>query len=207
MAKPTDILTEAEATAALNAADLGANTTQLTIAVSAVSEAIDAACGPVVARTVTEVHAGGARSIWLYHAPVRSIASVTEFDGNTQTALTDESAFGTLGGTTGFALDPSGHRIERRSGGWATSFPAGQVQVVYQAGRFATTADVSAKFKQAAANILRRVWKREGSAWAFSPDFYANADETVAQAGFFRAVQPMIDEWLWDERRITVAIA
>ena len=59
-----------------------------------------------------------------------------------------------------------------------------------------------------ARNILRRVWKREGSAWAYSPDFYANTDESTAVSGgaFFRAVQPMIDEWLWDERR-TPAVA
>ena len=206
MVELTDILTEPEAATALNVSDIIADTAQLAMAVSAVSGAIDAACGPVVARKVTEIHAGGSRSIWPHQAPVLSVTSIAEFDGTIETVLTDESAFGTVGGTSGFTLDPSGHRIERRSGGSSSTFPAGAVQVVYEAGRFATTVDVSAKFKQAAANILRRVWKREGSAWAFSPDFYANAEESVSQAGFFRAVQPMIDEWLWDERQGTQSV-
>lgn len=202
MAELTDILTGPEAQQAVNST--AAVTAELERAVSATSQAIDAACGPVVARSVTEVHPGGHGTIWLFEPPARSITSVTEFDGTTQTVLTDESAFGTVGGRLGFVLSPSGYAIDRRSGGRPSTFGHGQVQVVYSAGRFADTASVSPKFKQAAANILRRLWKREGSSWAYSPDYYANTDETAAQAGFFRAVQPMIDEWLWDERRAPV---
>ena len=200
MAQLTDILTEAEAQAAINVTDAGVHATELALAVSAVSQAIDAACGPVVAREVTEVHDGGSSAIWPYESPVLSVTSITEFDGTTSTVLTDESAFGTVHTATGFMLS-NGYRIDRRSGGYVYRFGPGQVQVVYQAGRFATTEDVSARFKYAAAAILRRLWKREGSAWAFTPDFYSNSDEQTAGSSFFRAVVPMIDELLPDERK------
>lgn len=195
-----DILTEGEAQAAINTADAGSHADELGLAVSAVSQAIDAACGPVVAREVTEVHDGGARAIWPYDAPILSVTSVTEFDGTTSTVLTNESTFGTVGGASGFMLSDA-YRIDRRSGGKAYCFGSGQVQVVYLAGRFATTEDVSARFKYAAASILRRLWKREGSGWAYSPNFYENTDEAAATTGssFFRAVEPMIAEFLPDE--------
>ena len=196
----TDILTEHEAQGAINTSDAGANLDDLRLAVSAVSQAIDAACGPVVAREVTEVHTNPGTSIWPYQAPVLSVTSVTEFDGTTSTVLTDESAFGTVGGSTGFVLS-DGYRLDRRSGGGAYRFTTGQVQIVYQAGRYATTADVDARWKYAAGAILRRLWKREGSAWAYSPDFYANTDEQASSAAFFRAVEPMIAELLPDQRK------
>lgn len=200
MADVLDILTEAEGQRAINVTDAGLHATELALAVTAVSQAIDAACGPVVARTVTEVHAGGTSAIWPYQSPVLSVTSVTEFDGTTSTVLTNESVFGTVGGPTGFVLT-GGYRIDRRSGGHLHAFGAGQVQVVYEAGRFASTVTVGARWKYAASAILRRLWKREGSAWAFSPDFYANSDEAAATSSFFRAVEPMIAEFLPDERR------
>ena len=203
MAELTDIISEAEALEAVNASDLGDHNPELMRRVTAVSQAIDAYCGPVVARTVTEVHDGGESSVWLREYPVLTVTTVTEFDGTTQTVLTNESVFGTVGGSVGYVLHSDGSRIERRSGGTAYRFTTGQVQVVYQAGRFATTADVDELFKEAASDILRRVWKREGSAWAYSPDYFANTDEgaAVTGSGFFRAVEPMINEWLWHERR------
>jgi hypothetical protein len=201
MADPLDILTESEAQEAINVADAGSHAGELALAVSAVSQAVDAACGPVVAREVTEVHYGISEAIWPYQAPVLSVTSVTEFDGATSTVLTDESAFGTVATSSGFVLS-DGYRIDRRSGRFV-----GQVQIVYMAGRFATTEDVSARFKYAAAAILRRLWKREGSAWAYTPDFYANTDEAVAGSSFFRAVEPMIAELLPDERRARFVVA
>lgn len=197
-----DILTESEAQQAVNTADAGSHADELRLAVTAVSQAIDAACGPVVARTVTEVHDGGISSIWPYDAPILSVTSVTEFDGSTSTALTNESVFGTVGGATGFVLSDA-YRIDRRSGGRSHYFTHGHVQVVYVAGRYANTAAVEARWKYAAASILRRLWKREGSSWAYSPDFFANTDEAAVTTGasFFRAVDPMIAEFLPDERK------
>ena len=200
----TDILTNAEALAAINAPSLAAGPAgELVTLVSAVSGVIDSYCGPVVAREVTEIHAGGSSTIWPHQAPVLSVTSLTEFDGSTETVLTDESAFGTVGGASGFVLSPDGLSIGRRVSGNAYYFGAGTIEVVYQAGRFASTATVSPKFKAAASGILRRLWKREASSWAYSPDFFANTDEgaAVTGSGFFRAVEPMVAEWLWDERR------
>ena len=199
MAEATDILTFDEALEAIGATNVGDNSLALERMVSAVSQVIDSMCGPVVAREVTEVHEGSVGAVWLFQPPVLSVTSVSEFDGTTTTALTDESAFGTVGGTVGFVLSSDGSRIERRSGGYGYSF-ARQVQVTYQAGRYADTDSVGARWKQAAAAILARMWKREGSAWAYSPDFYANTDEQATSTGFFRAVAPMVDEFLWDEK-------
>lgn len=195
----TDILTEAEANEAVNASDVGAHAAELARAISAVSQVIDAMCGPVVARAVTEVHDGAVSTIWPYQPPVLSVTSVTEFDGTTQTVLDDESAFGTVAGSSGFVLSADGFRITRRSGGSAYRF-ASQVQIVYQAGRYATTDDVGERWKYAAGAILQRLWKREGSAWAYTPDYFTNTDESTVSAGFFRAIAPMVDEFLADQR-------
>ena len=201
MADPVDILDESEALAAINSTDPGDHTGEVAQMVTAVSQVIDAMCGPVVARTVTEVHDGSRATIWPRQAPVLSITSVTEFDGTTQTVLTDESVFGTVGGSSGFILSADGYRIERRSGGSAYRF-ASQVQVVYQAGRYASTTAVDARWKQAAGAIMARLWKRDGSGWAYSPDFYANADESTISSSsmFFRAIAPMVDEFLADQK-------
>jgi hypothetical protein len=202
----TDILSTEEAKQSINVADIGDHATELARRISAVSQAIDSYCGPVVAREVTEIHDGGSRWIWPRQAPVLTVTSLTEFNGSAPQSLIDEGAFATVGTAYGYAVVDDGYRIERRTTGHASTFinRAGSVELVYQAGRFADTASVSAKFKEAAGDILRRVWKREGSAWAYSPTWSANTDEAAAVVGseFFRAVEPMINEWLWDERRL-----
>lgn len=200
MADARDILTEAEALSAVNISDAGDHAEELGRAVTAVSLVIDAACGPVVARTVTEIHAGGMAAITPYQWPVLSITSVTEFDGTTQTVLTNESIFGTAATAGGFLLTPTMNRLERHPG----YLFASRVQLVYQAGRFADTASVDARWKYAASAVLQRLWKREGSAWAYSPDFFANSEEATASGQFFRAVRPMLEELLPDQLRSTV---
>ncbi len=203
MADPIDILTPEEATrAALGVDGAGQHASAIARANTAVSERIDDLCGPVVAREVAEVHDGGHRFIWPRQAPVFEVTSLGEFDGATLTTFVDESAFGTVGTANGFAVVDGGHRIERRSGGGPALFTAGagSLELVYLAGRFPDTESVSSKFKVAAEAILRRVWDREASAWARATDpFEENLQPT---SRFFRAVDPMIDEWLASERKL-----
>lgn len=159
-----DVLSEAESLAAVNAAATSATLTNL---VTAVSQQLDKLCGPVVVRTITsELHDGGRPTILLRNLPVSSITTVTEYDGTTATTLTAETnATKTTSnylylGTVG-AL--SSGRIVRRSNNADYVFPAGRrnVEVTYVAGRAATTSAVDAKFKQAAAMMLRNVWVSE----------------------------------------------
>lgn len=202
MADPLDILSPTEAArAALGVAESGAHGAALELLVSAISRRIDEICGPVVVREVTEIHEGGGRYLWPRQAPVHAVTAVTEFDGTTPTVLADESEFGTAGTASGFAVVDEGHRIERRSGGAVGRFLHGVagVQLVYEAGRYADTDSVDPKFKVAVEAILRRVWDREAGAWARGGDPF---DENLQPTSrFFRAIDPMVDEWLGAERR------
>lgn len=203
-----DILTSAEATrAALHGDAAGAHGEDIARMNTAVSVLIDELCGPVVHRTVTEYHDGGQSVIWPRQTPLSTVTTVKEWDGTTLTTLTADT-WGTAGNADGYLIEQSGSyahdaRIYRRSSGSNAYFGTGHrsVELVYVAGRAATTADVSARFKEAAAAILRRMWKREGSSFAYTPDFYANTDEAAATMPFFRAVVPMVDEFLADERK------
>lgn len=149
----TDILSIPEARVAVGAAD-ERHDDELAVMNAAVSIRLDALCGPIVNRTVTEYHDGGYGAVLLNQAPVASITSVTEYDAGTPTVLTAETA--TSAGT--YLLD--GEQIIRRETFHDTCFTPGRrnVKVVYVAGRAADTAAVSTLFKQAAAVTLQHLW-------------------------------------------------
>lgn len=177
--------------------------------VTAISARIDDLCGPVVQRTVTEYHDGGACAIWPHQTPVASVTTLKEWDGSTLTTLTKDS-FGAAGNPNGFwfaqsSSFPHGTVIERRSSGSPTRFLSGHgnIELVYLAGRAASTEDVSEKFKMAAATIIRRLWKREAPVWAQSSDLLANLEpEGAFTPGFYKAVDPMVSEFLGSELRL-----
>lgn len=162
MADTLDVLTLDEAKAALNITGATFDT-ELASYITAVSQRLDDICGPIVQRTVTdEAHDGGTPVIWPYLAPVASIVSVVEYVSGTDSALAAETP-----ATSGdYVLANAGtinSQIRRRSG-WATqAFAAGtgNILVTYVAGRFATTAVVAPKFKQAAAIFLSHLWRFE----------------------------------------------
>jgi hypothetical protein len=155
----------------------------------------------------TELLAGGATTVLLRRRPVYSVTTVRE----AQAAGTVESlstvAWGTGTGDGYFAepwkRDPSllsGVLTRKRSGVDADWWPGGStVEVTYVAGRFADTDSVSARWQEAAAGILRRLWKREAGSWAQSPQFFTVDDDSATPSGFFRAVKPMVEELLYDE--------
>lgn len=163
--------------------------------ITAVSRRIDALCGPVVQREVTEYHSGRS-AIFPYQTPIVSVTSLTAWDGNTSTVLAAD-VFGVSHGdyrlnqSTGY---PHGAPLYLRAY-WGT-----EVQLVYTAGRYATTASVDPLFKTAAEAILRRLWDREASAWARASDPF---DETLATSSrFFNAVDHVVKELLGHEMRL-----
>jgi hypothetical protein len=191
-----DILTEAEATRAAFGTEAAAQVDQIHRMNTAVSRRIDELVGPVVQRTVTEYHDGGTDVIYPRLYPVASVTSVTEWDGSAQTVLTADT-WGVAGAASGFFLDVD--RILRRSGGSAYRFTSGSqsVKLVYVAGRYADTAAVDARFKEAAAEVLRRLWNRESGAWARGSDPFQ--DDQGGSSRFFRAFDVVIAELLADE--------
>lgn len=153
----TDILTAAEAAAALNKAGLSSNA--LLIAVNtAVAKSIDWWCGPVVQRTVTaELHDGGCSTIWLDERPVTSITSITVNGGTPLVANTSYRAHRSHNDRSLLS-----GRVDAVSGTALSTFDTGwdAVSVTYVAGRFADTASVDERFKTAARITLRNQWRQ-----------------------------------------------
>lgn len=125
--------------------------------VSAISDRLDRACGPIIRRTVTgeqHLHVEGCSVLRLRHQPVVSISTITEYTGATGSALTADS----LTAEGGYYLqpwwssDPVGlwtNKVTRRG-----SF-SGPVEVTYVAGRYEDTdAVASTRFHEAAAVFL-----------------------------------------------------
>lgn len=188
-----NLLTRTEAYTAINDPATAAEESSLRdlevidIWVPALSRRIDELCGPVVTRTITETHSGNGRDkLYLRTPPAVSITSVT-VDG-------DEIASG------GYDLDNDNRFLAilyRTTSTW----PDGRRNIVveYEAGRYADTATVGPLFKMAAGAILRRMWSREAGAWARGGDPFAEAG--AGSVGFFKAVDPMVHEFLGDEMR------
>ncbi len=159
MAKPTDLLSLLEGRDALNISS--GQTTEIELYISAVSQALDRLCGPIVARDVTENHNGGDWSVWLWESPVRSITSVTEYDNLTARVLTAETNLAKA--PTNYIADLDAGRVQRRSNNLYQRFAcgAGNITVVFSAGRYADTTAVEERFKLAAAIMLATNWRSE----------------------------------------------
>jgi len=162
MADTNDVITLAEAKSRLGIPTADTNhDVSIASVVSGVSGQLDRLVGPVVTRTVTsEAHDGGRKLVGLAYRPVDSVTTVTEYDGVTSTSLTEQTA-GTAP-SDGFSVDAGGV-IRRLSTGSDDTFPAGRnnVVVTYEAGRYADTASVTSKFKEACLLMLRNVWTSE----------------------------------------------
>lgn len=137
--------------------------------VTAVSERLDRACGPIVRRAVTEYLDGGTWAVRTATAPIFSFTSVTEWSGESSSVLTLETnaAAGTYLAESFAVNDPAGlysGRLVRRSGranvGWKLG--SRNVVVVASAGRYATTAAAAnSRFAQAARILLKHLWSAE----------------------------------------------
>lgn len=156
MSDPLDVVSLAEAKRMLS---VGAVDTKdndhLERLVTVVSRRLDKLVGPIVQRTVTaEQHDGCSGAVWTYLAPCEVITTVVE-DGVTLSASDYHAEV--------YEPDPSLYRgeIVRLSGGWPTFWSPGfhNVQVTYTAGRFEDTASVGAVYKEAAALMLKNLWR------------------------------------------------
>lgn len=175
----TDVLTAQEAQEALPVGPV--DSIKLGMLNTAVSQMLDKLCGPIVVRPVTdELHDGGTKSIWLRQAPVSAsaitaVTSITEYSAGASQALAEEE----LAASTAydFAFDPATAQVSRRSSWSPAYFGAQRVAVSYEAGRYATTATVADKFKQAAKIIVRHMWSLEQGFAGFQ-------EEVVVLSGF-----------------------
>lgn len=202
----TDILNLIEARAAVNIpTGVTSQDSDLTLFVAGISSRVDALTGPVVSRSVTgERHSGmsaGRGRFMLDLQYVSAITSLSEWDGTTQTVLSAETDG--VKTSSDYLLDSIGPYaiVYRRSNGTDAVFPAGRRNLVasYTAGRFANTASVTEQFKLAVSAVLRRMWKREQSSWAQTPDFFDDTENPTQRLAFFRAIEPMLAELLADQ--------
>ncbi len=152
-------LTEAQTELGLGVLDFDE---QVEAWITAISRRLDALCGAIVERPVTETHDGGPH-IFLTARPVTSITSVTEYSYTTGQILTAETNL--VKPAYGYQFDPRLGVIYRSSSGYPVCFTAGRqnVEVVFTAGRYENTASVDARFKQAALVCLRHLWINEKS--------------------------------------------
>lgn len=178
--------------------------------ITAVSERLDRAVGPVVKRTVTdELHNGGGPTIRTRLWPIYSTPAVTlvEWDGATSRTLTAEG-FADNQDQDGYLLEPSVEAglysgvIRRRSYGADTPFAAGRlnVKITYAAGRFASTAAVPERFKQAARVTLENWWQmvRDGVGQDSSGEYLAPLSVFPSFAIPNAARQLLDDVWQGD---------
>lgn len=155
---------------------------ELSAFIESITAVIEQITGPVVLRQVVERHHGGQRHVTPLRPPVESITSVTE-DGEAVAA-------------DGYVLSDAG-LLYRSSGRW---YPGtSNVEVTYQAGRVAATADVPASIRHAALDLLAVNWRPQqgGNASVFD---VGGADEGTVRLGFFvpnRVVQLCAPYQMW----------
>lgn len=200
-----DLLTAAEAKQELGigAADTSKDLV-LARKISAVSQRLDQACGPIVQRTVTgEVLEGGGHEAWVKLGPVFSWTSVTEYSGTVAQVLDPEDydtqpAYGYVAQRGGTPTSVYTGRLSRRSAGGSLMFPVGPeaVRVTYVAGRYDTTAGVDPLFKEAAAVMLKNAWRTQEAALQDLGEFDVPA-QNFPRFGIPNYVRDMLaEEWL-----------
>jgi hypothetical protein len=168
MADTLDILTDPEARQILSVGALDDTRADLlTALITTASRRLDEGCGPVVRRSVTSetVKVSGCHAE-LHLGPVTAISSVTE-DG---TALSAADWY-----AEPYRPNPTLYSgiIVRRAGDYAYPWETGmgRVTVGYLAGRFASTATVEAKYKQACGLILKNLWRTYESNVGLTDEF------------------------------------
>jgi hypothetical protein len=164
----TQIVSLADAEAELNmTATPSDGGTKLQGFIDAASVVIEDIVGPVIGRTTTEIHDGGDVSIFLWHAPVISIASIVETIGFTNYTLTAQPV-GSPTDNYGYTLDDARvGRITRRSAGSTpVTFYAntGNVSITYSYGR--TSLAIADGFdgpniRLATLKLIRHMWAQE----------------------------------------------
>lgn len=160
-----NLLTLAEAKAALNIA-VATTTfdTEIGSYIAAVSERLDDLCGPIIKRSISAEPHNSAPVVWPDRAPVATVGAITEYRSGVATVLSAETV--SVSGDYLFENGGTHNSLIRPRAGWADrpGFTGASIAIDYVAGRFNSTADVSQKFKQAAAIYLSHMWRKEQGA-------------------------------------------
>jgi hypothetical protein len=193
-----DVLSMAEALQALSLSDNSTSfTEQLQRKITSISRKFDRRCGPIVQRSVTEWISPlyTTSEIRVASTPIASITSIVEWAGGTGTTIT--AADEDTSPTNGYLLIGQNHNqaILRRYGAGAGYWYVGDrtVVVTYVAGRYATTAAVDARFKDAAEEVLRAEWA------VASPSYRRSSNFDEAFAVTYANSEAMISELLTDD--------
>lgn len=157
MADTNDVVSLAEAKVALKIKATSTNhDTNLAYAITAVSHLLDEHCGAIVRRIETNTVLTCHPTSVTFRGPIASVGSLNSYTGDVATSLAESA-------TNGYRLTPktSGTGtytgvITRIGGTWGD-------RVVLNAtiGRYTTTATVDGRFKTAAFEILRNIWRAE----------------------------------------------
>jgi hypothetical protein len=207
MADLLDLLTieEARAAVGLSTFDTGSDG-RLAGLVTAVSRMIDVEFGAMVSRSATVVVDGASEFLSEFGSPVvlgvirgrgRTAVTVSPWPVLSVTSIVED---GVTLSASDYRVVPNGQgRIQRRNAsgliGWASGFQ--NITITYQAGRYATTAAVDGRVKEAARITLRNLWR---STQLSAGDF--GEYETPA-ANFPRFALPnAVAELLFDMRRV-----
>ncbi len=170
MADALDVLLLSEAKGILAISDTSEDV-QVARVVTALSRKLDHLVGPVVTRTISnEIHEFATYRDWdtrdtieFDFCPVSQIITVTNYLGTTPTVLDSQTA-GTSPSNGYYAetYKPDSSLlsgiITRKTGLYP--YPFGDlVAVTYIAGRYTSTTNVDARFKEAAGVMLRNSWR------------------------------------------------
>ena len=183
-----DVLTEAQAFEALKGLR-DADRPRLLGLVTAVSLRLDEACGPIVARSVTETFRGESGPLFLQGRPYVDAAASPPIPAPVITeAWSNETPVPLLAAEFLIEDDGVAGRVTRWSGYWGN-----RVSVTYTAGRFASTATVTEPFISAAGTLLQHWWRPGygGGSETFGPP-PGVLGTGIASFGFPNAVADML---------------
>lgn len=126
--------------------------------ITATSELLDDACGPIRQRTVTaERHRSPGTCFTVNHWPISSVTAFSNYIGGAATLWAN---LGT-GTGTGYTLEPRTTGTGTYTGAIESSGFGEWVEVSYIAGRYNTTTVVDPRFKQAAGLIMKNLFRSE----------------------------------------------
>lgn len=200
----TDIITLEDAQGITQAMS-GVNAPTLELAVSAISQRVDALCGAVVQRTVTDelVSRSALGHLQLAHYPVVSVTEVSETTGGATTvvaasAYTIDQPFGLISRTVPVAW--SNHYGDQAAP-WADV-----VTVTYVAGRYASTDLVPAEWKFPVAEIVAELFRQNSARWQRNADASLEGDEPVGYMAIDDMIRRRFGRYVKPERATSVPV-
>lgn len=153
----------------------GADDSELSALIDAVTGVVEAIVGPVTSREVTDVLDGGGDTVVLRKYPVISVDSVTEYTPSAQTLAAEP--YGSTYTGYGYRVNLNTGVLTRTSSGTPRSFASGTGNVVvnYTAGR----SEIPANVKQAALELIRLHWQpqQSGNLPGISSDEYVDSGD------------------------------